>query len=376
MKLTKKGEAGQILILVLLLLALGPLLVVPMLRLSYSSQKYHHIAEIITLNTYAADSGIEYAKYHIYNNPGEIIASSLQENLVIDGVSVNVTAEYSYNTAAYEITSTATRAARSVTVYCAIVIDVGLFGHVVAVDGNLVIDDCPIIASGNLSDADIYTNGNIEVKGDSYVDGDISASGDITVLPPSIVVGEIYEGVEVIEFPAIDAQIHEDKALEGGTYNGNYVLDGGTNQLGPLYINGVLDVGGNGVLELTGTVYVTGDVSISYTEITGFGDIISEGGFDVRNYSMDIEDLLILPLFMAVNEGMSIKNDDYYVDGSTSAILYAPNGIIDVDSVDLTGCAAGAEVNLVQSTIIYPVQLRGRSDLPGAGLDILTYLFK
>ena len=378
MKLARNREAGQVLIIVLLLLALGPLLVVPMLRFSYSSQRYNQVTDIITLNTYAADSGVEYAKYQILNNPGTIIVSSLQENLVIDGVSVNVTAGYNYSAAVYEITSTATKAERSLTVDCQIVIDVGLFGHVVAVDGNLIVDRCPIISSDNESDADLYTNGDVEIKGDSYVDGDVSASGSITVLDTSTVTGDIYPGVEEIEFPAIKAQDLKDKAKEGGTYNGDYTLDGGIHQLGPLYINGKLDIKNDVELELTGVVYVNGDISIVDTKITGFGDIVCDGtNFDIYNYSMDPDDLLILPVLMSVNSDISIKNDDYGGEGATtSAIVYAPKGLIDMDNVDLEGCAAGETVNLVLSTIIYPAQLRGRADLPGAGLDILTYQFK
>jgi len=96
MKLPKKGEAGQVLILVLILLAVGPLLIVPMLQTSYSSQKYDQIVEINTLNAYAADAGIEYCRYAIYNYPAEIQTSPLDENLVIDGIDVHVTAEWVY----------------------------------------------------------------------------------------------------------------------------------------------------------------------------------------------------------------------------------------------------------------------------------------
>jgi len=340
--------------------------------------KIHRVTEIITLNTYAADSGVEYAKYQIYNDPGQILITPLLENLVIGGVDVYVTAIYNPAAGSYDITSIASRAGRAVTLDVTIVIDVGLFGHVVAVDGNLIVDRCPIISSDNESDADLYTNGDVEIKGDSYVDGDVSASGSITVLDTSTVTGDIYPGVEEIEFPAIKAQDLKDKAKEGGTYNGDYTLDGGIHQLGPLYINGKLDIKNDVELELTGVVYVNGDISIVDTKITGFGDIVCDGtNFDIYNYSMDPDDLLILPVLMSVNSDISIKNDDYGGEGATtSAIVYAPKGLIDMDNVDLEGCAAGETVNLVLSTIIYPAQLRGRADLPGAGLDILTYQFK
>ncbi len=375
MKLAKNGEAGQIFVWALILLAIGPLLVVPMLRLSSSSQGYNQITEIYTLNTYAADAGAEYGKYQIYNNPAEILASGLDEDIVVNNIDVHVTADYVPGSAAYEIHSTAGGVESSVTLEVSIVIDVGLFGNVVAVDGDLVVDNCNFVATEE-GEADIHTNGDIEIKGNSYVDGDVNASGTIDVLPDSTVTGDINEGVEAIEFPTIIAQIQEDKAKAGGTYTGDYTLDGGTNQLGPLYIDGKLDVSGDGVLELTGTVYVTGDVDINHTEITGFGDIATEGNFALNNYSINVDTPEILPLLMSVNQNMSINHDDYGGNPGTFAIMYAPNGTIDLNNVELTGSIAAKLVVIVSAFINYPAEMRGRADLPGAGLDTVTYLFE
>jgi len=373
MKLTKKGEAGQVLILALILLALGPLLVLPMLRLSDSSQRYNQVTEIYTLNTYAADSGVEYGKYQIYNNPAEILASGLDEYLVINNIDVHVTAEYMTGTAAYEVISHAARAESSVTLKCSIVIDVGLFGNVVACDGDLVIDNCDFVSSEE-GEADIYTHGNIEIKY-SYVDGDAKASGVVT-LDNSTVTGDIIEGAEVVEFPPILAEIHEDKAKDGGTYNGDLTYDsGGPYDLGPLYVDGKLDIN-NVDIVLHGTIYVTGDVTITNCEITGFGDILAEGKLDMNNYSLNVDIPEILPLFMSVYDSVVMNND---LAGGTYAILYAPdenNGVINLDNVELTGSVAARLVTCVNSIINYPAEMRGRADLPGAGLDTVTYLFE
>ncbi len=373
MKLTKKGEAGQVLILALILLAIGPLLVVPMLRLSYTGQRYNQIVEISTLNAYAADSGIEYCRYAIYNYPAEIQQSPLDENLVINGIDVHVTAEWEYAVAAYRINSTAGKAQRSVSIECLIVVDVGLFGNVIASDGDLEITNSDFVNPDFPGESDIYTNGDIDIT-NSYIDGDVKASGTITWAPPSVITGDIIEGTVVLEFPTIDPQIHEDKAKLGGTHVGNYNTSDET--LGPLYINGNLNFGGGDDVVLAGTVYVTGDVNMGNANVTGFGDIVAEGDLTFTNYTYTVENPDYLPLLMTVGVDKSITLGNDRSGIGTMAILYAPNGEIDLNNVDVSGSVAALLIKLNNATIEYPAELRGRADLPGAGLDTVTYTFK
>ena len=58
------------------------------------------------------------------------------------------------------------------------------------------------------------------------------------------------------------------------------------------------------------------------------------------------------------------------------AILYVPNGVIDLTNVNVFGGVAAALIILTNAMIEYPAELRGRADLPGAGLDTITYTFK
>ncbi len=372
MKLARKNEAGQILILVLILLAIGPLLVVPMLRLSYTSQRYNQIVEINTLNAYAADSGIEYCRYAIYNYPAEIQQSPLDENLVINGIEVHVTAEWVYAAGAYLINSTASKAQRSCSIECMIVIDVGLFGNVIACDGDLQITNCEFINLDFPGQSDVYTHGNIGIT-NSYIDGDVKASGTVTWASPSVITGEIIEGAPVLQFPPIDAQIHEDKAKAGGTYIGNY--DTVDQSLGPLYIQGNLNMGSGDDVVLTGTVYVTGDVNIVNANVSGFGDIVAEGNITFTNYTYIVDNPITLPLIMTVGVGKTLNfNNDKTL--GTMAILYVPNGSIALGNVDIKGSVAAPLVTLNNATIQYPAELRGRADLPGAGLDTVIYTFK
>ena len=374
MKLTKKREAGQILILVLILLAMGPLLVIPMLNLSYTGQKYNQIVEINTLNGYAADSGIEYCRYAIYNYPAEIQQSPLDENLVINGIDVHVTAEWEYAAAAYKITSTANGAQRSCSIECMIVVDVGLFGNVIACDGNLEINNCNFVNPDFPGESDVYTNGNIVIT-NSYIDGDVKASGTVTWAPPSVINGEVIEETVVLQFPTIDPQIHEDKAILGGTWGtGTETYRTGDETLGPLYIDGNLAIGNDQVV-LAGTVYVTGDVDMGNADISGFGDIVAEGDINFTNYSFSVENPVTLPLIMTVGEDKTIIFGNDRGSG-TMAILYAPDGVINLNNVNIQGSVAATLIILNTATIEYPAELRGRADLPGAGLDTVTYTFK
>ncbi|MFC1991355.1 hypothetical protein ACFLVC_01270 [Chloroflexota bacterium] len=372
MKLARSRESGQMFILVLILLALVPLLVIPMLRLGYSSQMYHQIVEINTLNVYAADSGIEYARYQIYNYPSEIQGIPLSENLVINGIDVYVTAEYNLVAASFDITSIATKAGRSQTIDCTIVIDVGLFGNVIACDGDLVVYNCNFENPDYPGESDVYTHGNIDIT-NSYIDGDVKASGNITFGQSSEITGEITEGAGVLEFPEVDAQIHKDRAQAGDNWTGDYSTS--DQELGPIYIDGDLNFGGNDDVVLTGTVYVTGDVSMFNATITGFGDLVTEGDVTFTNYTWTVENLVTLPLIMTVgvDKSVDLGNDQ---DLGTMAILYAPDGVIDLYNVDIYGSVAAPLVLLNNAVIIYPAELRGRADLPGAGLDTVTYIFK
>ncbi|MFC1986706.1 hypothetical protein ACFLWC_06970 [Chloroflexota bacterium] len=372
MKLARINESGQIFVMALILLAIGPLLVVPMLQLSYTGHRYNQIVEINTLNAYAADSGIEYCRYAIYNYPAEIQQSPLDENLVINGIDVHVTAEWNYAAGAYMINSTAEKAERNCSIECMIVVDVGLFGNVIACDGDLEITNCNFVNEDYPGESDIYTNGDIDIT-NSYIDGDVKASGTITWDTPTVITGEIVEGTVVLEFPVIDPQIHKDKALLGGTYTGTYKT--GDETLGPLYINGNLEFGGGDYVVLAGTVYVTGYVTMGNADITGFGDLVAEGNITFTNYTWTVVNPVTLPLIMTVgvDKHINLGNDRAL---GTMAILYAPNGEINLGNVDIKGSVAAPLVTLNNAVIEYPAELRGRADLPGAGLDTVTYTFK
>ena len=369
MKLVKKGQSGQAIIMALILLALGSLVITPLLMQGITNLKYHDTIQLETLLAYSADSGVEYALYEVYNNPEEYQSAPLHYTDVINNITVNVTAEYVPSMAAYKITSTATGANdKSTTIVTYVVIEIGLFGNAFACDGDLTIKNCDWV-SDEPGECDVYASGNVLLK-NSTVDGDVTAGGWIELQNSSCL--EQYPYSEILDFPAIDAQTHKEAAKEGGTYTGTYTSGG---PLGPLYIDGDLTITGTDVI-LEGTVYVTGDVDITNANISGSGDIVAEGNISMNNYTFKVDDPVILPLLMTcgIDKVIDCTNDGGDSDNlNTQAVLYAPDGVIDLDNVFILGSAAANQILVTNAYFNYPAGLKGRPDLPGAGLATITY---
>ncbi len=370
MKLAKKGQSGQALIMALILLALGGLVITPLLMQGITNLKYHDMIQWETLRAYSADSGIEYALAEVYNNPQEYQEAPLDYSYDINGTTVNVNAEYLPSVGAYRLTSTATSANnRSTTIQTYVIIEIGLFGNAFACNGNLLVFQTTLSSPDNPGEFDIYVNGNVTLFS-SEVDGDVVATGVVTKDDSSVVTGEIIEGAEVLEFPPIDPQPHRDAALVGGTFNGTYTAGG---PLGPLYINGDLVISNQADTVLGGTVYVTGNVTIDHQTVTGWGDIVAEGYINMDNYAFNPDNLLSLPLIMSIGDDILLDIDTNVLDSGTQAVLYAPNGEIWLDNVNVYGSVAAKDITVRQSEIFYPATLKGRADLPGAGLETISY---
>jgi len=326
--------------------------VVPILNLAGTSLNYHQVIERNTLETYAADSGVEYALCKLGNDPEVYQVVNLQESFIVNDRTVDVTAEYLGDNI-YKITSIATTDSNSsTTIESYVFIIIGLFDNGIASNSDLNIQN-------TLVDGDIYANGNIILQ-NSNVDGDAYATG--TILGKSQVTGDIIEGGEPLDFPEIDAQLYQDEAQAGGTHNGELIIDsGGTVYLGPLYITGKLSIY-NTMVILEGTVYVAGEIVVQDGQLIGAATIVAEGKVNLQMSGYDSENI---PLIMSVNSDIVCQS------GSTiGGVLYAPNGKIDVQGADMYGVLAGAEVLVQSSTITYPLN----PNWWGAGeVNILTH---
>lgn len=367
MKLMKKNsESGQALVLALILLALGTLLVVPGLNLTATSTRSHQLIETKTQEGYSADSGMEYALCKLYNAPGQYTGTPLDESFYLNGRTVHITSEY-LGSGVYQLTSTATSTdGRNTTIKTRVNLSAGVFIYALAgkdsVDfSNTIVDSAPEPGNG-----DIASNGNITITGmSSLVNGDARAVG--TISGKERIVGEKWEYAPAIAFPGDYTELYRAMALEGGTYNGSMTISGGTHYLGPLYIDGDLEIKPGTLVILQGTVYVTGQLKVEGGRFQGehnvavYGDIqFSGGGIGSTN----------IPIFTA-NPG-KIRLVGPVVD----AVVYAPNNTVELVNLHLYGAVGGQSVTCSNTIVTWSATLNGRADLPGGELKTISYSYE
>jgi hypothetical protein len=90
------------------------------------------------------------------------------------------------------------------------------------------------------------------------------------------------------------------------------------------------------------------------------------------HYTFLVETEDSLPLLMCIDGKFTIDHDGGGFPG-TQAVLYAPNDEIVLDHVDIYGSVEVKKIVVKQSNIHYPAAVKGRPDLPGAGLETITY---
>lgn len=353
MRLLKNSESGQALILSLALLVFGGLLTVPMLTMASTSLNYHQEIEESTLETYAADSGIEYALCKLNNDWEAYQASPLESNLTINDRTVNITAEHIGNYI-YKVTSTATsNDGSSSTIESYLKVIIGLFSHAITVtNSDVALEDSTI-------NGDVYCSGEVTLQG-STIDGDVTENG-------------------TIEFELLDTEPYQTEAQSGEFIEGNLLLGTGTHTLGPTYITGYLKIQNGAQVTLGGTVYVEGSEQMTDNitirieggaSITGTGNFIAEQGnikIELARFELDN-----IPLVAAITGGIICENTDYM-----KALLYAPEvsfGIQLEDIPELYGAIFTGILHTVENcTINYPADGEGSDLLGGDKLATLTY---
>jgi len=241
-----KGQKGQVLIIVLILLALGGLLIVPTLNYASTSLDTHRqVYEPKTLELYAADSGVASALIALSN--GETTLDDYELNGKT--VSVNIT---DMDDGSYLITSTATSPGGGSTTIHTGVSSSGGFA--------------------NLLDNAITSIGDITIKGE--VSGNVTYGDNIY----------IEAGGSLNGTPTQDPDLEDSwpSAAQFSTYYGTAVdkdnpeypigiidLNGVSKSIGPCYVDGDLDIYNSinteATLTLNGTLYITGDTLIGTT---------------------------------------------------------------------------------------------------------------
>ncbi|TET68042.1 MAG: hypothetical protein E3J40_02135 [Dehalococcoidia bacterium] len=363
MKLFKKKESGQALIMALILLALGSLLVIPLLRQSFTNLGYHQSIECQTLNSYSADAGIVYAKAKIYMNPGTYLETPLDVSFELNGRTVNVIADY-HGGGLFSVNSTASGGGCGRTkIVSYINISVGAFSYAVAGKNSISISNAIIDSVPDPGQAHIYSNGDIGITGgSSLVNGDAFAAGSIS--GQDKITGEIEEGADVLQFPSVYDQLYKNIAQAGGNWTGDLVYSGGTHYVGPLYITGDLIVQPGTMVILEGPLYVVGDISVNHGHLDGQEHILSEGNINITGGGYGSESIPVIT---------SLYGYIDLVGPLVDAVLYAPEGQVRVQNCQLFGAMGGVDCIVSNAIIVYSQALHGRQDLPGSELFPLTY---
>lgn len=366
MKSLRSGEAGQALVMALILLALGAAVMVPTLNFSFTSIKYHELIEGKTLESYSADSGVHYALAKLRDDPVGYRTQLLDHTFSINDRTVNVTAEYQDNNV-YKITSVATSAnGKSTTIESCASATSGLFQHVAVSNGkmeikNTIIDSAPVSGEANL-----FSNGDF-VMAESKLYGSVNVLGTVDIdWATSVITGDVTQEGEPYELPPVDTQFWQDQAEKGETYEDLNIKDAVDMPLGPLYITGNLQIQNSSII-LVGTVYVVGTVQVQDSTLVGSEALIAESSVTLQTGAYDTENI---PLIMSVNSTILCQSGSI-----VRAILYAPLSSLTLQGTTLYGSAVGKEVTFKESFVTYVSEVQAIEGLPGSQVNIFTYSY-
>lgn len=368
MNILKNRESGQVMVTVLILLALGSLLVIPNLNLSSSGLKYHQLIECRTVNSYSADSGLEYVLCEIYNTPGAYTETPLEENFEINGRTVYVTANYTGG-GVYHITSKAVGGScGSTTIESYVNLGAGVFSWAIAGKDDVTISNAVVnsIPDPPGEEGNIHSNGTMSLGGPTMIHGDASAAGMISGWEGKVT-GIVTEYGPVVGFPGDYSELYKVMAQEGGTHPGNLVISD-SQTLGPLYIDGNLTIKPNVRVTLEGTIYVTGTIDVQQGIFDGVHNIVAVGDIQLSGGGLESEGI---PVFTSSTGDIRLVGTLIY------AVVYSPNGTVEIVNLSfLYGAIGGKTVYINNATIYWAAELSGREDLPGGELQTISYSYK
>ena len=335
MKLLKNRQSGQALVLALILLALGSLIIVPILNLAGTSLNYHSVVQRNTLETYAADAGVEYALCELGNDPEGYKTEVLQESFTVNDRTVDVTAEYMGDDI-YKITSIATTDSNSSTIiesYIHISMYPDFFNNAITSKNDVT------IRPGGEVYGDVQYGGELDNKGTIYGD---AMQEPVDDWPTVEELSELYWEDNVISGSTID--------ISSGTVENPYLI-------GPGHTNGDLTIKGTGVAALNGTLYVQGSLKVMPgsalmlnletiyaevditmqpgTDLYGPGCVIAAGDIQFQPDLMTGEEAYILLLSIEGTIQFQPNNDFYgSVAGNIEVTLQPGTGLYWVEPDD------------------------------------------
>ncbi|XUW99515.1 MAG: hypothetical protein TUN42_06360 [Dehalogenimonas sp.] len=329
-----KGQRGMAMILALVMLALGGLILGPLLGLVVTSLNAGKHTEIAVEEYFAADAGVEKALWYINQDPltftadyGLDLYDYIPQHFGSPATNMTVT-DMNGNSVAVTINKTQESMYRV---------------ESVASSGAKVVS---FIAGGGLYlwDGALVSSSDITLKKDTYINGPVYCMGNFDPQGALNHIGPVYEYQTGLIFPSalenmIFAAHYETLAKEGISYTGNIKLSAG--DYGSMFIDGNLTTdkwvnvyfglpGPDGTLhtsdDLPATIYVTGYVDVGMdTVFEGNANIVAVGdiGFEkVVNFGKS-ESILF-----SINGSIDFRKEAGEVGVPMEAFIYAPNGNI------------------------------------------------
>lgn len=367
-----KSQAGQVLPMALVLLALGGFLVVPVISLMTTNLNATRQIDQANLELYAADAGVEQVMWYIdYGtftplSPGGQHPESVPP---INGTTVTAVLErLDVSGNPYRITSTATSpGGHRTTVVCFLTVtgssDLWDFA-LASLGGDITLFGNSETYSDEVLNGNIYSNDDISVSGNAKVNGDAAAVDDISTSSNGKIVGTQSEGASPLIPPSIDTAYYKAQARDiacptctgancptnwcqtfnppndincsgdktincTGTFNvpvcinGNLTIQGNSTSPtfnGPVKVTGNLTIQPNGgTVTFNNILCVTGTVTITSNSATHFnGPVRIDGSLNqTGNTTLSFGSTCFIGGSMSVSGNTDIPlGDTLYVVGS------------------------------------------------------------
>ncbi|MFC1972115.1 hypothetical protein ACFLVE_01750 [Chloroflexota bacterium] len=255
-------ESGQALALVMVLFVFGSLAIVPLLQYTTNSLPINETDEQLTNELYAAEAGAKDAIRHLVEKTGEIPevgSDPWKYNIApVDGKAVDVTV-YHEEARVFHIISGASGGGRT-----------EVDTYIVSMSSFMYVFDKAIISNGDL---DIGPNANI--------DGDVEYVADVKPTDEdklnAQITGDIVRDEDGLDWWPTTDEIEElsdwyrDETLNSPgvlEVTGDYEITlsvASPVSIGPLYVDGDLNIKGEGSAQIDGLIFAEGSINISPT---------------------------------------------------------------------------------------------------------------
>ena len=338
-----RGEKGQTMIMALVLLAVGGLIIAPLLAYMSTGLISGEVYNRRTAELYAADAGVVDAVWKIRHQVDEVVELSCGSSnhtwtydiSDVNGKRVEISIEY-VDEDNYRITSIAatddgggTAAIDSATAVESYV-SVAYMDFSALLDNAIVSQDTITISPNSEVNGDIWLPDEENLENKGAHNGTVKDSDDMTITWPTVDQLSSYymELVEGAPDPGPSIDIKDTQTIETCYREGSLAVD---------------NTGEPATLVLEGTVYVTGDLDFrqpggnDYTVDLNGHTIFVEGNIDFASNAISISGSGCIIAIGYINFQPSIaggEDDFVLVMSITDRVDFKPSG-------DFTGCVAG-----------------------------------